>query len=123
ARTPGSNVHDEIFYKDDHFYRKTNNSGGIEGGMSTGDDIILRIAMKPIPTLMKPLYSVDIITKKAYTAHVERSDVTAVPACSVIAEAVVAPVIANVFLEKFGRDTIEDIKMNYKNYLQRLKEM
>jgi len=123
ARTPGSNVHDEIFYKDDHFYRKTNNSGGIEGGMSTGDDIILRIAMKPIPTLMKPLSSVDIRTKEAYTAHVERSDVTAVPACSVIAEAVVAPVIANSFLEKFGSDTEEDIKQSYKNYLQRLKEM
>ena len=123
ARTPGSGVHDEIFYKNKHFYRKTNNSGGIEGGMSTGEDIILRLAMKPIPTLMKPLSSVDIKTKEAYTAHVERSDVTAVPACSVIAEAVVAPVIANAFLEKFGRDTLEDIKLSYKNYLQRLKEM
>ena len=124
ARTIGSRVHDEIFYnKKDHFHRKTNNSGGIEGGMSTGEDIILRLAMKPIPTLMKPLASVDIKTKEAYTAHVERSDVTAVPACSVIAEAVVAPVIANAFLEKFGRDTIDDIKNSYKNYLQRIKTM
>ena len=72
---------------------------------------------------MKPLLSVDIKTKEAYTAHVERSDVTAVPACSVIAEAVVAPVIANTFLEKFGRDTLEDIKQGYENYLQRLKVM
>jgi chorismate synthase len=124
ARTAGSHVHDEIFYnKKDQFYRKTNNSGGIEGGMSTGEDIVLRLAMKPIPTLMKPLASVDIKTKEAYTAHVERSDVTAVPACSVIAEAVVAPVIANAFLEKFGRDSIEDISKSYKNYMQRLKAM
>lgn len=123
ARTPGSGVHDEIFYEKDHFYRKTNNSGGIEGGMSTGEDIILKLAMKPIPTLMKPLYSVDINTKEAYTAHVERSDVTAVPAASVIAEAVVAPVIANVFLEKFGRDTYKDIKINYENYLERVRNI
>jgi chorismate synthase len=123
ARTPGSGVHDEIFYADNHFFRKTNNSGGIEGGMSTGDNIVLRLAMKPIPTLMKPLHSVDIHTKEAYTAHVERSDVTAVPACSVIAEAVVAPVIANAFLEKFGRDTMGDIKKNYENYLERLRHM
>jgi chorismate synthase len=91
--------------------------------MTTGEDIVLRLAMKPIPTLMKPLSSVDIKTKEAYTAHVERSDVTAVPACSVIAEAVVAPVLANAFLEKFGKDTIEDIKLSYKNYLQRLRDM
>jgi len=123
ARTPGSNVHDEILYENDQFLRKTNNAGGIEGGMSTGDDIVLRIAMKPIPTLMKPLYSVDLKTKQPYKAHVERSDVTAVPACSVIAEAVVAPVIGNAFLEKFGRDTIADIKNNYTIYLERLKKI
>ncbi len=123
ARTPGSKVHDEIVYKKGSFSRKTNNAGGIEGGMSTGNDIVLRIAMKPIPTLMKPLQSVDLKTKQAYNAHVERSDVTAVPACSVIAEAVVAPVIANAFLEKFGSDTIIDIKNNYKDYLERLKNI
>jgi chorismate synthase len=122
ARTPGSKVHDEIFY-DGQFNRKSNNSGGIEGGMSNGSDIVLRIAMKPIPTLMKPLQSVDIETKEAFKAHVERSDVTAVPACSVIAEAVVAPVIANAFLEKFGSDDVNDIEQNYKNYLHRLKNM
>lgn len=123
ARTPGSDVHDEIFYNTDHFYRKSNNSGGIEGGMSTGEDIVIRCAMKPIPTLMKPLASVDIETKEAYTAHVERSDVTAVPACSVIAEAVAALVIANAILDKFGADSIGDILNSYKAYLQRLKEM
>ncbi|KAA3617905.1 MAG: chorismate synthase [Calditrichaeota bacterium] len=123
ARTPGSKVHDEIMYGEGKFSRKTNNAGGIEGGMSTGDDIVLRIAMKPIPTLMKPLYSVDLKTKEAYTAHVERSDVTAVPACSVIAENVVAPVLANAFMEKFGRDTIVDIEKNYNAYLERLKNI
>lgn len=123
AYTPGSGVHDEILYEEGHFKRKTNNAGGIEGGMSTGDDIVLRLAMKPIPTLMKPLYSVDIRTKEPYTAHIERSDVTAVPACSVIAEAVVAPVIANAFLEKFGADTLDDIQKNYHIYLERLKNI
>ncbi len=123
ARTPGSKVHDEILYSDNKFSRKTNNAGGIEGGMSTGDDIVLRLAMKPIPTLMKPLASVDIKTKEAYTAHVERSDVTAVPACSVIAEAVVAPVLANAFLEKFGTDTMEDIQSSYAAYLERLNKI
>ena len=88
--------------------------------MSTGENIVLRIAMKPIPTLMKPLFSVDIKTKEPYKAHIERSDVTAVPACSVIAEAVVAPVIANAFMSKFGSDTLEDIGTSYKSYLQRI---
>ncbi len=123
ARVPGSKVHDEIFYADDKFCRKTNNAGGIEGGMSNGDDIILRLAMKPIPTLMKPLNSVDIKTKEIYSAHVERSDVTAVPACSIIAENVVAPVIANAFMEKFGGDMISDIKENYNVYNKRLKKI
>lgn len=120
ARLPGSKVHDEIYYQDNSFKRKTNNAGGIEGGMSTGENIVLRIAMKPIPTLMKPLFSVDIKTKEPYKAHIERSDVTAVPACSVIAEAVVAPVIANAFMSKFGSDTLEDIGTSYKSYLQRI---
>ena len=91
--------------------------------MSTGDEIVLRLAMKPIPTLMKPLFSVDINTKEAFTAHVERSDVTAVPAASVIAEAVVAPVIANAFLEKFGGDSYNDIKLNYESYLERVRKI
>jgi len=122
ARTAGSSAHDEIFWEKEHgFFHKTNNAGGIEGGMSTGEDIIVRIAKKPIPTLMKPLHSVDIKTKESYKAHIERSDVTAVPACAVIAEAVAAPVIANAFLEKFGGDTLEDIRKNYKAYTDRLK--
>lgn len=123
ARTPGSAVHDEILYEDNHFKRKTNNAGGIEGGMSTGDDIVLKLAMKPIPTLMKPLFSVDIKTKEAFRAHIERSDVTAVPACSVIAEAVVAPVIANAFMEKFGGDCAEDIRKSFEFYMERVQNI
>ncbi|MCB9057067.1 MAG: chorismate synthase [Calditrichae bacterium] len=123
ARTPGSAVHDEILYSENQFKRKTNNAGGIEGGMSTGDDIVLKLAMKPIPTLMKPLFSVDIKTKESFKAHIERSDVTAVPACSVIAEAVVAPVIANAFMEKFGRDTINDIRRSYEIYMERVRNI
>ncbi|MGD9899857.1 MAG: chorismate synthase [Calditrichaceae bacterium] len=116
----GSEFHDEIFHDGKSYFRKTNNAGGIEGGMSNGDDIILRIAMKPIPTLMKPLNSVDMITKESFQAHKERSDVTAVPACAVIAEAVTAPVIAGVFLDKFGTDTMDDIESAYKLYMQRI---
>ena len=103
------------------FYRKTNNAGGIEGGMSNGEPILLRAAMKPIPTLYKPLRSVDINTKRSFQASVERSDICAVPAASVIGEAVVALEIANAFLEKFGGDSIEEVKRNYQGYLQYLR--
>ncbi len=104
------------------FYRKTNYAGGIEGGVSNGMPIIVRAAMKPIPTLKSPLSSVDIITKKKFKAAYERSDVCAVPAASVIGEAVTALVIADSFLEKFGGDSIEEIKRNYEGYLKQLKE-
>ncbi|MDY6844078.1 MAG: chorismate synthase, partial [Thermodesulfobacteriota bacterium] len=126
ARHPGSQVHDEIFYgrkgssKKSTFYRKTNRAGGIEGGTSNGEDIILRAAMKPISTLRKPLRSVDIDTKDELTAIVERSDVCAVPACSVIGEAVVAFEIARAFVEKFGGDSIEEIQRNYDSYMKYL---
>lgn len=120
AHLPGSQFHDEIYYKNNKYRRKTNNAGGIEGGMSTGEDIVIHIMKKPIPTLMKPLESVDIKTKESFKAHKERSDITAVPAAGVIAEAVVAPVIANNLLEKFGSDTLDDIKLAYDNYLKRI---
>jgi chorismate synthase len=120
AELPGSEFHDEIYYNDNKFHRKTNNAGGIEGGMSTGDDIVIRIMKKPIPTLMKPLHSVDFKSKEEFFAHKERSDVTAVPACSVIAEAVIAPVLTNAILDKFGGDTLEDIKNAFTAYLQRI---
>ncbi len=122
ARHPGSRVHDEIHYdKKKGFFHPTNNAGGIEGGMSTGEDIVLHIAKKPIPTLMKPLHSVDIDSKESYKAHVERSDVTAVPAAAVICEAVAAPVIANALMEKFGGDTVKDMQAAREAYLKRLR--
>jgi len=122
ADRKGSEFHDELFYSEDKYYRKTNRAGGVEGGMSNGEDIVLQIMMKPIPTLMKPLHSVDMQTKKTFLAHRERSDVTAVPACSVIAEAVVAPVLANVFIEKFGADTLPDIEKSFNQYKNRIEK-
>jgi chorismate synthase len=118
AKRRGSQVHDEIFYSADKgFYRGTNRSGGFEGGMTTGGPIVVRGVMKPISTLYKPLRSVDIDTKEQYTAQVERSDTCAVPAAGVIMENVIAWEIANAFMEKFGGDSLEEIRANYDNYL------
>ncbi len=123
ARRPGSDVHDEIFYsKARGFYRKSNRAGGIEGGISNGEDIVIRAAMKPIPTLRKPLRSVDINTKRSFKASVERSDVCAVPAAAVIAEAVVAFELARAMTEKFGGDSVLEMKMNYEGYLKSLRD-
>lgn len=118
----GSKVHDAIQYSGGKFKRLTNNAGGIEGGITNGEPIILRGAMKPIATLRNPLESVDIITKKTAKAAVERADVSAVPSCAVIAEAVSAVEIANAFLEKFGSDSIAEIKRNYNNYIRMLEK-
>ncbi|RPI38487.1 MAG: chorismate synthase [Nitrospiraceae bacterium] len=126
AKKSGSEVMDEIFYRgqksDSGFYRKTNNAGGIEGGISNGMPLIVRAAMKPIPTLRKPLMSVDIHTKKPFSAAYERSDVCAVPAAAVVAEAMTALVVADAFLEKFGGDSREEIERNYKAYLSYLNK-
>lgn len=119
ARSPGSLVHDEIFYKDG-YCRYSNNSGGIEGGMSNGEPIIVRAAMKPIPTLYSPLRSVDMLTHEPFEATVERSDICAVPAALVVAEAVVAIEIANALLEKFGGDSILEIRRNLEGYLEQI---
>ncbi|OGR30858.1 MAG: chorismate synthase [Desulfuromonadales bacterium GWD2_54_10] len=129
ARLPGSKVHDEIFWDAIRFgqgaasayYRATNNAGGIEGGMSNGEPIIVRAAMKPIPTLYKPLRSVDLQTHEPFEATVERSDTCAVPAALVVAEAVVAIEIANAFLDKFGGDSLQEIRRNYKGYLEQIR--
>jgi len=122
AALKGSLVHDEIFYdKRKGFYRKSNNSGGIEGGMTTGGDIIIRAAMKPISTLRKPLSSVDIRTKKRVKAVVERSDVCAVPAAAVIGEAVSSIEIANSLIEKFAGDSVSEMRRNYDGYLAQIK--
>ncbi len=119
----GSEVMDEIFYSDrSGFYRKSNNAGGIEGGMTDGMPIILRAAMKPIPTLRRPLRSVDIITKKSVRAVYERSDICAVPSAGVIGEAMVALTMADVFLEKFGGDNMREIQCNYDSYIQAIKQ-
>jgi chorismate synthase len=118
----GSEVHDEIFYsRSKGFYRKTNNAGGIEGGVSNGEDIIARGYMKPISTLMKGLNTVNIGTKEAVKAATERSDVCAVHSGGVIGEAVCAFVIANALLEKFSGDNILEIKKGYNSYLGTLK--
>lgn len=121
ARIEGANAHDEIFY-DGGFKRKTNNAGGIEGGMTNGEPVIVRAAMKPIPTQYSPLMTVELRDKSPKKASVERSDVCAVPACSVVVENVIATVIADAFLEKFGNDSMEDIKYSYDGYVKRIKQ-
>jgi chorismate synthase len=129
ARKPGSLVHDEIFRDPaacssgafSPYYRTTNRAGGIEGGMSNGETIVLRAAMKPIPTLYKPLRSVDMLSHHPFEATVERSDTCAVPAALVVAEAVVAIEIANALLEKFGGDSVGDIRRACDNYRERLR--
>lgn len=114
ALKPGSLVHDEIFYKEeDGFHRRTNHAGGVEGGMSNGENLVLRCAMKPIPTLMKPLKTVDYISKETHLAAVERSDTCAVPAAAVVAEAVVKMAVTEVFLESFGADSFKEMKRRW----------
>lgn len=122
GRLPGSQVHDEIMYsKERGYYRATNRLGGFEGGMTNGEQIIVRGVMKPIPTLLKPLASVDIDTKEPFKAQVERTDSCAVPAASVVMEHVVAWEVAKAFMEKFGGDSIEEVRANYENYLKQLE--
>ncbi|MFC5531754.1 chorismate synthase [Cohnella yongneupensis] len=122
GRIPGSQVHDPIMHSAEQgFYRASNNAGGFEGGMTTGEPIVVRGVMKPIPTLYKPLASVDIDTKEPFTAQVERSDACAVPAASVVMEHVVAWEVAKAFMEKFGGDSMEEIAANLSNYLSQVE--
>ncbi|MBK7106612.1 MAG: chorismate synthase [Ignavibacteriae bacterium] len=116
----GSKSHDEIILENNNFSRKTNRAGGIEGGISTGLPIIVRAAMKPIATLMQPIETVDLNEMKSVKARRERSDFVAVPACGVIGEAALAWVLAKFMLEKFGGDSLEETKINYKNYTKNL---
>ena len=113
AAKSGKDVHDEIFYKDGVFYRETNRAGGLEGGMSNGEEIVLRVAMKPIPTLMKGLRTVDYNTKQQATAASERSDVCAIFALEIIAEAVVCQVLADAVAKRLGGDTMAQVKERY----------
>ncbi len=121
SETCGSAVHDEIVY-DNGYRRLTNNAGGIEGGMTNGEPVVLRAAMKPIPTLYNPLRTVDTADKTERKATVERSDVCAVPACSVVVRAAVEFEIAKAFADKFGGDCMEDIRASYDAYMTRIKE-
>ena len=122
ARKMGSEVHDEIFYNfKKGFFRKTNRSGGLEAGITNGEPLVMRCVMKPISTLMKPLASVDILSKKQVQAAVERADVCAVPSAGVIGEAVVAIEIAQAMLEKFGGDSLSEMKRNYEGYMKQVK--
>jgi chorismate synthase len=117
AHRPGSEVHDEILWNEEHGYtRRTNNAGGLEGGMTTGMPIVVRGVMKPIPTLYKPLQSIDIDTKEPFTASIERSDSCAVPAASVVAEAVVAWELATALIEQFGLDRMDLIRENIEKH-------
>jgi len=127
AELRGSEAHDEIFHsrrkgmRSAGFYRKTNRAGGIEGGISNGENIILKATMKPIPTLGRPLRSVDLLTRKPAKAAVERSDICAVPAASIIARAAVALELASAMIEKFGGDSIAEMKRNFTAYLRALR--
>ena len=120
----GSEVHDEIFFdkKRKKFYRKRNNAGGLEGGITNGEPLVIRAVMKPLSTLYRPLQSVNIITKEPYEATVERTDITAVPAAAMIAENCVAFTLAQALLEKFGGDSIKEIRRNFEGYLKQVEE-
>ncbi len=119
---PGSKVMDEIGWKENKgYFRYTNRLGGLEGGITNGEPIVVKVAMKPIPTLMSPLRSVDINSKEEVKAMKERSDVTAVPAASVVAEAMLAIVLADALLEKLGGDFMEEIKERFKLYMEYIK--
>jgi len=129
AGLPGSGAHDEIVRRDGAPARRsgglarlTNRAGGLEGGMTTGEALMLRAAMKPLSTLMRPLQSVDLETGAPAAAQSERSDVTAVPALGVIAEAAVALVLAHAYAEKFGGDSLGEMKRNLEGYLARLAQ-
>jgi chorismate synthase len=117
ARRFGSQVHDEILpAQEGVFTRAGNNAGGFEGGMTNGQPVVVRVAMKPLSTLMKPMRSVDIQTGQEVKATVERSDVCATPAAAVIGEAVVAVELAKAFLDKFGGDSVRELKRNVESY-------
>ena len=122
ARRFGFETHDEIFYEDGRFVRTTNRAGGLEGGMSNGEPIVVRGAMKPISTQYAPMASVDLRTKEPFKASVERSDICSVPAAGVIGEAVVAFELARAFLEKFGGDSLEEMTRNCHGYLTSIRE-
>jgi chorismate synthase len=124
AASPGSQVQDTIHYNkpEREFYRGSNKAGGLEGGMTNGQDVVVRGFIKPISTLRRPLESVDLETREPSQAAYERSDVAVVPAAGVIGEAMVAVVIASAFLEKFGGDSLGETRRNYDGYLEQVRQ-
>lgn len=122
AKTSGKHTHDEIFFENGKVVRRTNNAGGLEGGITNGENLIVKASMKAIPTMRTPLSSINIKTKEAIEAHFERSDTCAVSACGIVAEAMIATVLVNAFLEKFGSDNLEQIQRNYNSYQEMLRE-
>ena len=125
ARRPGSLVHDAIDADEStratgRVRRRSNNAGGLEGGITTGEPLVIRVAMKPISTLMRPLETIDMTTRQPAVSTVERSDVTAVPAMGVIAEAMTAFILADAMLEKFGGDSLTELRRNYDGYIEAL---
>jgi chorismate synthase len=121
AGVPGSQAHDEIFYAPERgYYRETNRAGGLEGGMSTGEPLVVRGAMKPLPTLTKPLRSVDISTHEPAEALRERTDSCTVPAAGVVGEAMIALVLADAYRRKFGGDHIDDVREAVRAYEERI---
>ena len=122
ADITGSKMHDEIFLENGVINRAQNNAGGIEGGMSNGEPIVITLAMKPIPTMKAPLKSIDLKTKEPVEAHFERSDTCAVEACAVVAEAMTAIILCDEYLEKFGGDSMDETLCNFKNYSDKIRE-
>lgn len=120
AEVLGSEMHDEIFIKNGKYFRKTNNAGGLEGGITNGENLVVKATMKPIPTLKKPLATIDFKDNSETEAHFERSDVCAVSACAVVAEAMIACVLVDAFLDKFGKDNISEIKNCYLNRIEKI---
>ncbi len=120
ARERGSAVHDPIAVREGRFVRERNRAGGLEGGMTNGEDLLVDVAFKPISTLMRPLPSADLRSGEASPAHVERSDVCVVPAAGVVAEAMLAFVLADALCEKFGSDTVDDLRAAVERYRARL---
>lgn len=118
ANMLGSEMHDEMFIENGKYIRKTNNAGGLEGGMTNGEPLVVKATMKPIPTMKKPLSTIDFKDNSQTQAHFERSDVCAVSACAVVAESMIACVLLDAFLDKFGKDNIHEIQNNYSNRKQ-----
>ncbi len=121
ANKPGSAAQDEIYYqKKSRFFRKTNHAGGIEGGMTNGEDVVVYMQIKPLPSLRTPLQSADIHTGRAVAAQKERADVCVVPAAGVVGEAMLVLTLADALVKKFGGDSLEDIKANFRQYRERI---